>query len=334
MLIGSPFSGAAISADEPLVIGFVNNMPDAALRATERQFHSLLAAASLNRTIRVRHFTLPSYPRSAEGSSYIEQHYEDLAALWPGGIDGLIVTGAEPRAARLSDEPYWGALTRLIDWADEHAVSTIWSCLAAHAAVLHLDGIERRRLPAKLSGVYTCATVDNHPVVASVPALWRVPHSRYNGLSDELLIARGYQILSRSSTAGANLFIKRRSGLEIFFQGHPEYELDTLMREYRRDVARFLAGETNDYPVTPSDYFTSEAADDFAAFRERVLRNRAPGLMAGFPGPCLRDQVSNSWRAGAVRIYENWIEYLAARKADYSHGHARAGGPISNPSVR
>ena len=42
-----------------LDIGIVNNMPDAALEATERQFVELLASASKNIVIRLRFFSLP-----------------------------------------------------------------------------------------------------------------------------------------------------------------------------------------------------------------------------------------------------------------------------------
>ena len=100
----------------------------------------------------LRHFSLPELPRAEAAQSHINQNYEDLSELWASRLDGLIVTGTEPRAAALTDEPYWRTLTKLIDWAEDHTISTVWSCLAAHAAVLHLDGIERRRLPRKLSG--------------------------------------------------------------------------------------------------------------------------------------------------------------------------------------
>ncbi len=61
-------------------------------------------------------------------------------------LDGLIVTGTEPRAPSLSRRAVLGlaldAARRL--GARTTRVSTVWSCLAAHAAVLHLDGIGRR----------------------------------------------------------------------------------------------------------------------------------------------------------------------------------------------
>src|SRR5438067_8140294 len=37
------------------------------------------------------------------------------------------------------------SLTRVLEWAEDHTHSTVLSCLAAHAGILHLDGIENAR---------------------------------------------------------------------------------------------------------------------------------------------------------------------------------------------
>src|SRR6516165_8889898 len=121
-----------------IVIGLVNNMPDPAIRATERQFGNLINAAAGNLDVKLRYFSLPDVPRSESARATFLRFYEDIDELWKGGVDGLIVTGAEPQTPELAHEPYWPALTRLIDWAEDNTISTIWSCLAAHAAVLHI----------------------------------------------------------------------------------------------------------------------------------------------------------------------------------------------------
>ena len=54
-------------------------------------------------------------------------------------LDGLIVTGNEPKSKSLKDEPYWPALSQVIDWVRVHTYSTICSCRAAHAAVFASD---------------------------------------------------------------------------------------------------------------------------------------------------------------------------------------------------
>jgi homoserine O-succinyltransferase/O-acetyltransferase len=301
--------------DEAIVIWLVNNMPDAALRTTERQFRELLSAASQNHAVRLRFLSLPEVPRAAAGRAHIDQNYEDIGELWSSRVDGLIVTGTEPRAPELADEPYWSALTRLIDWAEDRAVSTIWSCLAAHAAVLHLDGIRRQALDEKLSGVFDCARAADHTIMEGAPSQWRVPHSRYNGLAEESLISCGYSVLSRSPEAGADMFIKERKSLSIFFQGHPEYDRGALLREYRRDVGRFLAGERASYPEMPRGYFDEDTAASFAAFREGALRNPSIELLSSFPAAAAEEKLVHAWHDPAVRLYANWFSYLAERRS-------------------
>src|SRR5689334_7044791 len=136
------------STPTALDIGLVNNMPDAALDATERQFRALLAAAADGLDVRLTMYTLPEVPRTDFGRKQVS-NYATLETLWTRRHDGLIVTGTEPRASDLKDEPFWGSLTKVLEWAEDHTYSTILSCLAAHAGILHLDGIVRRPLGDK-----------------------------------------------------------------------------------------------------------------------------------------------------------------------------------------
>jgi homoserine O-succinyltransferase/O-acetyltransferase len=194
---------------DALVIGLVNNMPDGALKTTERQFRELLTFARGDTPIRLRLFSLPEAVRAEATRAYITDNYEKFSNLWTARLDGMIVTGTEPRTAVLADEPYWHSLTKLVDWAQENTTSTLWSCLAAHGAVYHLDGIERQKFPEKLSGVFECARAGVHRMLADAPDTWRIPHSRSNDLPAKALTAAGYQILSTSPVAGADMFIKQ-----------------------------------------------------------------------------------------------------------------------------
>src|ERR1700733_6720951 len=117
-----------------LTIGLVNNMPDAACEATERQFLDLMRAATGDVVVRLKLSAIPDGPRAQETRRELATRYRDIAELWDTPLDGLIVTGTEPKAANLRDEPYWPALSAVVDWARENTASTIWSCLAAHAA--------------------------------------------------------------------------------------------------------------------------------------------------------------------------------------------------------
>ena len=62
-------------------------------------------------------------------------------------------------------------------------------------------------------------------------------------------------MLTRTADAGVDTFIKQQKSLFVFFQGHPEYESDTLLREYRRDVGRYIKGETATYPFDAAKLF-------------------------------------------------------------------------------
>jgi homoserine O-succinyltransferase/O-acetyltransferase len=297
-----------------VVIGLVNNMPDAALESTERQFLELLNAAAGAIPVHLRLFSLPDVPRSEVARGHMSGGYCGIDDLWNSRLDALIVTGTEPRAPCLMDEPYWVTLTRVLEWAEANTTSTVWSCLAAHAAVLHMDGIARHMLDEKVFGIFECTSVSPHPLLTGVPAGIRIAHSRCNELQEEALAACNYTILTRSSEAGIDAFVKQRKSLFVFFQGHPEYDQRALLREYRRDIGRFLRGERETYPAMPRGYFDPVAADALARFQERAVFEPRESLLDSFPISFLESRLAPMARSSVARIYANWLSYLCARK--------------------
>ena len=298
-------------------IGLVNNMPDAAMRATELQFARLLKEAAQDFDVRLHLFAMPEIPRGEVARSRMEGFYADVASLADAEMDGLIVTGAEPRTEALDREPYWPALTRLIDWAGTGTVSTLFSCLAAHAAVLHLDGIKRRPLPKKISGVFPSLRAGEDALLTGLPARIATPHSRKNGLPESDLASRRYRILSRLTDGSADIFIRDGKSRLVFLQGHPEYGAEILGREYLRDMARFLKGE-GPRPDIPENYFdrVTENALQTLDGRGAGIEDYNDVVMAAVP--------LQAWRVHALRLYANWIAGIAAEKT-----RRRAPRPIS-----
>lgn len=298
---------AARHAGPPIVVGLVNSMPGEAMRHTERQFEGLLNAASAGVPIEIRLFSLDEV-LPAGG------RYGDADALEQSPVDALIVTGMPPRAAALRDEPFWPKLTRLVDLAIDRGWPTVWSCLAAHAAVLHLDGIERQRLPEKLSGLVACAQAqEREMMLADMPQTWHLPHSRYNELPADALLGHGYRLLSCSDEAGADLFVKHISAPFLFCQGHPEYDAHALLREYHRDVRQYLIGARADYPAVPRNYFGPDVAALLGDFRRWAERNRGPDAIAAFPMSVCAEDVAHGWRDVAVTLYANWLAQVRDR---------------------
>jgi homoserine O-succinyltransferase len=316
--LGSSFLEPASYRPPPrrLRIALVNNMPDAALAATERQFAGLLAEAAGDAfEISLRFYALAGVPRGETARAAMRGAYEPLEALQAAGADAVIVTGAEPFAAELSDEPYWPELAALVDWAESGGVrSALFSCLAAHAAVLHLDGIRRRRLDAKATGVLAFRKLAESPLTRGFEPVVRLPHSRLNGVAAAELAARGYQILTASEEAGVDLFVRPGGILLVFLQGHPEYDADSLLREYRRDIGRFLRGERS-FPPRPSGYFAPGVEAELDALTERARRIESPEPMLACDRIAARFRPEASWRGHAVQLYRNWLELIAGAAA-------------------
>jgi homoserine O-succinyltransferase len=297
------------ATDAVLSIGLINNMPDPALQATERQFTRLLQAAAGNRRIHLHCFSLPSVKRSAQAKALMAGRYTDIADLGRLQLDGLIVTGAEPIAATLPEEPFWKDLTDVIDWAEANTRSAIWSCLAAHAAVLHLDGIERQRLQQKCSGVYDCHKVADDWLMKDIKSPLKIAHSRVNELRSADLAEHGYQLLTESPDAGVDIFAKRLRSHFVFFQGHPEYDALSLQREYLRDITRYLSRQRDGFPAAPAGYFDAATEHRLAGYQKRAIAERQIPLSVELPHLALRADLATGEAASA--IFGNWLEYLS-----------------------
>ena len=293
-----------------LRVGLVNNMPDAALGATERQFRALLHAAAPERTVELQLFHIPAIARGADASARLRARYRPVQEVEQAGLDALIVTGAEPRAADLRAEPFWLAMTWLADWAAASAIPSLWSCLAAHAAVLHFDGVARRPLPTKCSGLYACAPATSHdPLLDGLGPRWVTPHSRTNALDEAELTGRGYTVLTRSPGAGVDSFVRLgdRGATMLFLQGHPEYEPTSLALEFKRDLQRYLEGVRSTAPALPQGVFGDLTAHRLELLRLEACQDRRPELMSRWPLQAQITLAADTWRAPAARLYRNWL---------------------------
>jgi len=306
---------AHVRPRDALLIGVVNNMPDGALVSTERQLFDLLLAAAPDAPLHLKFYALPTVLRSEWGCDHVEHFYFGVDDLCDTTLDGLIVTGAEPRAKELKDEPYWSDFARVINWAGTGTSSTIWSCLAVHATVLFLDDVNRRPLGKKCIGVFEQSRIKSHPILTGMPHTMPMPHSRWNEIPEEALRDHGYEVLTRSEESGIDTFVKEHGRSQfVFLQGHPEYEALSLLGEYRRDIGRFLRGESEDYPTMPKHYFSEPVRQLLSTFRDNALFDRRAELLARFPVATASVGVEHVWQKGAHQLYRNWLALLRGRK--------------------
>jgi homoserine O-succinyltransferase len=301
---------------ESVRIALINNMPDAALEDTEIQFFELLDDASGELPVLLTLYSLNGVPRGERGQQHVNSFYSGTNDLLNGRFDGAIVTGTEPRQPNLRDEPYWSALTDVLDWAEGNTASAVLSCLAAHAGVLHSDGIERHPLADKQFGVFDFNRVGRHELTDDAANRVCFPHSRWNEVRADELTASGYQVLTQSTEGGVDSFVKKKKrSLFVHFQGHPEYGAQTLLREYRRDVKRFLRHEREAYPSMPKGYFDTRATRFLTDFRDVVLSDRREELMEDFPEKAVAGGLQKVWHASANGFYRNWLRYVLLNKA-------------------
>jgi homoserine O-succinyltransferase len=302
-----------------LRIALINNMPDAALEDTELQFYELLEAAAGDIPTSLRLFSLPELPRADAGLRQLNNYYFDIGDLLNGRFDGAIMTGTEPRQPDLRNEPYWPILTQVLDWAEKNTASTVLSCLAAHAGVLYSDGIPRHRLYDKKFGVFQYKKVREHALTAGIGEIMHIPHSRWNEVRADELNSCGYEILLQSEQAGVDLFVKKKKDcLFVHFQGHPEYGTRILLKEYRRDIKRFLRGERETYPTMPHGYFGDAATKLLSDFRDKVVANPHEQLLEEFPEAAVASSLRGTWQTSAASVYRKWLDYLVSRKAEAS----------------
>ena len=191
-----PIDGRTRRADG-ISLALINNMPDAALEDTELQFFELLDIASGDVPVHIKLYSLTGVPRTDRGQRHLNSFYSPFDDLWQNRFDGVIITGTEPHHANLRDEPYWGLMAQVFDWAERNTSSTILSCLAAHASVLHCDGIKRHPLPDKKFGVFDSPRNADHAL--STGRRWRAfpafPMERSkSGRTDRGRLHRAHQV--------------------------------------------------------------------------------------------------------------------------------------------
>ncbi|MFD0000255.1 homoserine O-succinyltransferase [Nocardia sp. NPDC127526] len=267
--------------------------------------------------------------------------WQALAAM-----DALIISGSEPLGTTIGTEPSVRIVARILQECSA-ATSLLFSCQSAHAALHLLYGLERRRLPHRRHGLFAHAVESGrvgaravteppltladsvladsetvHPLNAfdptdagarltagmSGPIL--VPHSRWNEMTSADLRSAGVPILLDSPEAQWNLATSPDGLRHVFLQGHPEYFADTMAREYRRDLRRWLADPTRPFPQIPVGYFPAATHARLVRHAELVRTQRDPALLDNFPLPSSYADAAQDWSAHSRQFFANWLQAI------------------------
>ena len=302
-----------------LHIGLLNMMPDAALEATERQFFRLVGHSNQIAQFYMHPFSLSSIKRGAKATKHLKKHYKTFDEIKVQGLDALIISGAKP-PQDLKRAPFYQQLKEVVDWSYEHVTSTLCSCLATHAVMQFKYGQKRQPVGKKHWGVFPHQVIDrDHPLLSGVSTRFDIPHSRFNEISESQFDKAGVKILAKSPV-GAHLAVSPDLFRIVFFQGHPEYDTISLLKEYKREVALYLEDKELSYPPMPSNYLSIQ--------NQAVLNEYRANLDSGkmsikdFPESLISTTLDNTWHDSANAIINNWIGCV------YQVTHERVGKPF------
>ncbi|MGJ3239771.1 MAG: homoserine O-succinyltransferase MetA [Anaerolineae bacterium] len=299
----------ALSQDiRELHIGLLNMMPDAALEVTERQFMRLLGSSNQIVQLFVHPFTVPGLTRSVETQAYIDRYYKSFDELCKSGLDAIIITGANVANPHLHEEPFWETLTRVMAWAQDNVTSVLCSCLSTHALMKFYYHIDRQPLPEKKWGIYSHRiTAPWHPLLRNINTRFDVPHSRHNAITREHFEQAGLPILIESDEGGVHMAVSPDHLRIVYFQGHPEYDINSLLKEYKREVLRYLNDE-RDEPPFPKYYFNEKAMTIASKYLGTALHAKANGApIPVFPEDEILPHIDNTWGDTGKAIFNNWL---------------------------
>ncbi len=307
---GEIISSGEVSNGEKseLHIVLMNMMPDAALEPTERQFLRLVGGCNSIAQLFVYPFSPAEIPRGIWARKHIENYYCKFEELKSEGLDALIVSGANPVFPMLTEESFWNPLCRVLDWAAQHVTSTLCACLATHAAMRYFYGIERIPLTAKRWGIFNHRVKEDHPLLLGVNSNFDVPHSRWNEITFGQMNDAGLRILVESDEAGVHLATSCDGFRFVFFQGHPEYDNNSLLKEFKREVRLYLSNNINQFPPYPEHYFSLNDMKRLKTFETAAVISKRSGSLINidnFPEEKLR--VNNTWNDAGNTIFNNWL---------------------------
>lgn len=273
---------AAMQDIRPLEVGILNLMPNKI--QTETQLCRLLSNTPLQ--INVDLIRIDNHVSKHTPEAHMDAFYHNFDDIAHKRYDGLIITGAPVALVAYEEISYWDKITTVMDWARRHVQSTLYLCWAAHAAMYHFHGINRQVREDKLFGVF--AHQVNKPLdelVRGFDARFFAPHSRYGDIPiAQYESVPGLDVLASSRQCGAYI-VASRDKRQVFLTGHPEYELQTLNDEYKRDISAGL--ET----ALPINYF----AEPDNPKSEPVM----------------------SWRSHGTLLYTNWLNYYVYQVTPY-----------------
>lgn len=265
----------------PLNVLILNLMPTKIV--TETQILRKLSNTPLQ--IQVELLQTSSYISRHTDEHHLDSFYTTFDQVKDRTFDGMIITGAPVENMEFDQVDYWPELCRIMEWTRTHVHSTLHICWGAQAGLYYHHGIQKRSLPKKLFGVYEHRVLKpSSPLFRGFDDVFFAPNSRYTEVWAEDILQRPELELIADSDAAGVFAVKTQDSRRFYIMGHPEYDPDTLAREYWRDVDKGLSIDV------PANYFPQDDPT-----RPPIVR----------------------WRSAGQLLYTNWLNYYVYQTTPY-----------------
>jgi homoserine O-succinyltransferase len=160
----------------PLKVAILNLMPTKI--ETETQILRLISKSPLQ--VSCDFMRVSTHESTHVSQDHLVKFYDTFDAFRDKNYDGLIVTGAPVEQMDFEDVDYWDELCGIIDWSQEHVLSTMYLCWGAMAGLWHLHRIPKKQLGSKLFGVFPQRLCDEYNFLTNgFDEVHYMPHSRH-----------------------------------------------------------------------------------------------------------------------------------------------------------
>lgn len=271
----------------PLKIAILNLMPTKVV--TETQLLRLIGNTPLQVDVVLLH--MESHVSKNTAAEHLTAFYRTFSDVKDETFDGLIITGAPVEHLPFEEVDYWEELKEILEWKIHNVFSTFHICWGAQAGLYYHYGIPKYHMGKKLFGVYPHkVTKKNVKLLRGFDDVFYAPHSRYTEVRrEDIEKVPDLEILAESPQAGIYI-VASKDERQIYVSGHSEYDANTLLLEYERDIAKGLDIDP------PENYFPDDDPSK-------------PPLV--------------TWRSHANLLFANWLNYYVYQETPYDLNQIR-----------
>ncbi len=260
-------------SEKILEVAILNLMP----LKEDTELQLLRKLSTSGKSIKITFVKVSTYISKTTAPEHMQRFYSTFEEIKNKYFDGLIITGAPVEQMEFEEVDYWKELEKIMEWSETHAKSTLHICWGAQAGLYYHYGIDKHLIPNKMFGVFEHKIDDkNSKILSGFEEGFKAPHSRHTTVyKEDIEKVPELEVVSESDKAGV-FIVENREKRQLFVTGHLEYAVDTLDKEYKRDLSKGLKIDM------PENYYQDNNPEENPVF---------------------------SWKENGDKIYSNWVNY-------------------------